>query len=106
MQRKFLFLLILFFWATAGAQVYKRTGPDGQVYFSDRPGSDATRVEVAPAQAIGRSPRPDASGEQDPREPAPSGDDPPAYTEFAIISPANNTPSNSQLEKLERLRRR
>ena len=51
MQRKFLFLLILFC-TTAGAEVYKRMGPDGQVYFSDRPGSDATRIEVTPAHDL------------------------------------------------------
>jgi hypothetical protein len=88
MQRKFLFLLIVFC-TTAGAEVYKRMGPDGQIYFSDRPGSDATRIEVTPAQAVGRSPRPDASDRQALPDPAPSRDAAPVYTEFTIISPEN-----------------
>ncbi|MEA3244437.1 MAG: DUF4124 domain-containing protein, partial [Pseudomonadota bacterium] len=55
MQRIFLLLLVLVC-ATASAQVFRRLGPDGHVYFSDQPGPDAEQVEVRPAQAISLPP--------------------------------------------------
>ena len=32
--------------------IFRRIGPDGQVYFSDQLGPDAERVDVTPAQTI------------------------------------------------------
>ena len=43
---------MVFVCATANAQVFRRVGPDGQVYFSDRPGPDAETIEVTPAQTV------------------------------------------------------
>ena len=42
-------IFLVFVCATASAQVFKRVGPDGKVYFSDQPGPDARQIEVAPA---------------------------------------------------------
>lgn len=83
MQR--LLLLLLCVTATASAQVYKRVGPDGQVYFSDQPGADAAQIEVKPAQAISMPPAPkqtDTVRQQD--------DASTAYTKLAIVSPTSD----------------
>jgi len=83
MQAKLLIFLVIVC-ATASAQVFKRVGPDGKVYFSDQPGPGVRQIEVAPAQTISLSLVPgqaETVGDQDP--PAP------VYTAFAIVSPAN-----------------
>ena len=82
MKRMLLFLLMLA-WATAGAQVFKRTGPDGKVYFSDQPGPDAVQIEVAPVQTISSPTLPAQS------EAAESPDIATAYTQFGIVSPGS-----------------
>jgi hypothetical protein len=84
-MQRLLLLSIVFACATANAQVYKRVGPDGKIYFSDRPGPDATRVEVAPAQTISL---PTVSGPAETvgkKDEAVSG-----YSEFAIVSPLSD----------------
>ncbi|MEA2078702.1 MAG: DUF4124 domain-containing protein [Pseudomonadota bacterium] len=79
-------LLLAFITATASAQVFRRTGPDGQVYFSDRPGPDAEQVDVTPAQTISLPPVPEQPGggttaqQEDVTSP---------YTEFTIVSPTS-----------------
>ena len=84
MQRIYL-LLLMFVYATASAQVYKRIGPDGQVYFSDQPGPDAEQVEVSPAQAISLPPVPEQTGAaQQQREVVAS------YSAFTIVSPTSD----------------
>ena len=71
--------------ATASAQVYKRTGPDGQVYFSDQPGPDAAQIEVKPAQTISMPPVPKQTATARQQEDASS-----AYTELTIVSPSSD----------------
>lgn len=89
-MKKVVYVLLACAWATAGAQVYQRIGPDGQVHFSDRPGPDAERVEAPPVQAVAG---PSLSGqaattEQQSSEKAAQEDDAGAgYTEFVILSP-------------------
>lgn len=51
MQRITIIFLLLAC-ATAGAEVFKWTGPDGEVYFSDRPSAGAERVDLMPAQSM------------------------------------------------------
>ena len=83
MQAKLLIFLV-FVCATASAQVFKRVGPDGKVYFSDQPGPDARQIEVEPAQTISLPPvtgREEAVTEQDQADPE--------YTTFAIVSPTS-----------------
>jgi hypothetical protein len=87
MQRSLAFVLV-FVCATAGAQVYRRVAPDGHVYFSDRPGPDAERVEVTPNTAVrlpqtsGQPGQGDATGQAEAATPA--------YADFSIVSPASN----------------
>jgi hypothetical protein len=84
MQRLLVFFLA-FVCATASAQVYRRVGPDGHVYFSDRPGPDAEQIQVTPNTAVRLPPAPgqgDATGQQDTVAPA--------YSSFSIVSPASN----------------
>ena len=57
-MRAKLLIFLVFVCATASAQVFKRVGPDGKVYFSDQPGPDARQIEVAPAQTISPPPVP------------------------------------------------
>ena len=86
-MQRFLVLLLVFVCATANSQIFRRIGPDGQVYFSDQPGPDAERVDVNPAQTISLPPVP----EQTETVTAETQDDVTvAYTEFSIISPTSD----------------
>lgn len=80
-MKRLVLILAIFASAAAAAQVYKRVGPDGKVYFSDQPGTDADRVEVQPAQTISLPP---VTEESDVVTEQPG----PVYTAFAIVSPA------------------
>lgn len=82
MQRAVFFLLV-FVSATASAQVFQRTGPDGKVYFSDQPGPDAVQVDVPPAQTISLPAVPEST------DPAQQTSDVTSYTEFTIVSPTS-----------------
>lgn len=91
MQRLLLSLLV-FVWATAGAQVYKRVGPDGKVYFSDQPGPGAEQIDVAPPQTISLPPVPEKTdtAEQSGDTASEQQDDVKTlYTEFSIVSPSS-----------------
>jgi hypothetical protein len=85
-MRRLVPLLLVFICATSSAQVYKRVGPDGKVYFSDQPAPDAQQIEVAPPQTISMPPAPAQTG-TDTRKPA--GEETAAYTAFSIVSPAS-----------------
>jgi hypothetical protein len=91
MKRIFL-LFLVFVCATASAQVYRRIGPDGEVYFTDQPLPDAEQIKVTPAQAISMPPvggqtettaQPGSEAAGQPEEEAA------AYSLFSIISPAS-----------------
>ena len=91
MQRLFI-LLLVFVCATANSQIFRRVGPDGQVYFSDQPGPDAERVELAPAQAISLPPVPEQTGSVEPAGDAAMDQQQEAtvlYTGFSITSPVD-----------------
>ena len=79
-------LFLVFVCAIANAQVFKRTGPDGKVYFSDQPGPDAEQVDVTPAQTISLPPAPE---QPDTEATEQQNDATPSYTEFTIVSPAS-----------------
>lgn len=81
-MRRSLLLILVLVCATASAQVFRRIGPDGQVYFSDQPGPDAEQVEVKPAQAISLPPLPRQTGATQPQHEAGA-----AYSAFTIVSP-------------------
>jgi hypothetical protein len=83
-MQRLLVLFLVFICATANAQIYRRTGPDGQVYFSDQPGPDAERVDLAPAQTISLPSVPEQAGDVVTGQ---QQDDAVVYTEFFIASP-------------------
>ncbi|MGB5179692.1 MAG: DUF4124 domain-containing protein [Gammaproteobacteria bacterium] len=89
MKRLIVFLLV-FVCASANAQIFKRIGPDGQVYFSDQPGPGAERVELPPMQSISLPP---VTGETESTEPASDmtteqqQEAAAFYTGFSITSP-------------------
>jgi hypothetical protein len=83
--------LLIFACATASAEVFRRIGPDGEVYFSDRPVPGAERFELGPTQsirmptvtprsAVAQQPAGAAAGKQG--APAPS------YAQFTVIKPS------------------
>ncbi len=82
-------LLAIFLCATAGAQVYKRIGPDGQVYFSDQPGPDAEAVELSRPQIISMPPLPERrpTAEQQGGRAEKQDDSAFSYTRFSVVSP-------------------
>lgn len=89
-MQRILLLLLVFVCATANSQVFRRIGPDGQVYFSDRPGPDTEQIEVNPAQTVTLPAVPEASpaAEQEGPEAAEQAAEiGAAYSMFTIISP-------------------
>jgi hypothetical protein len=90
--KRIILLCLVFVSASALAQIYKRIGPDGQVYFSDQPGAGAEQVDLPPVQTISLPPVP---AQTDTAVQAGSAardaqDNPPAaYSEFAISSPTS-----------------
>ena len=86
MKRIFL-LFLIFACATASAEVFRRIGPDGQVYFSDQPGPGAERIEVKPVPTI-RMPTPVPETRVQP-DVGQQEEDADAYTSFSIVSPAS-----------------
>lgn len=91
MKRIFL-LFLVFACATASAQIYRRIGPDGQVYFSDQPGPDAEQIEVTPAQTIRLPPvttQPDTTAQPGGKAAGQQEEEDAPYSLFTIISPAS-----------------
>jgi hypothetical protein len=91
MQRILLIILILTC-GTATAEVFKRIGPDGQVYFSDQPSPGAERVKVAPVQTMSLPPVPettDTAGLADSGSIGEQHEAPADYSEFSITSPTS-----------------
>ena len=84
-MQKLTLLLLILFTANAAAQVYKRIGPDGRVYFSDQPEPGATEIEVRPVPTVKLPPvpeRPPAARQQE----AVSA----VYTALTIVSPTDD----------------
>ena len=86
-MKRILLILLVLACATASAQIFRRTGPDGQVYFSDQPGPDAERIDVTPAQTISLPPVPEQT---ETAAAATQGDATVAYTGFSITSPTSD----------------
>ena len=92
-MQRILVLFLVFVCATANAQVFRRVGPDGQVYFSDRPGPDAEHIEVTPARAVTLPAAPEATpaAEQEGDAAAEAETEiSAAYSLFTITSPARD----------------
>ena len=73
--------------AQANTEVFRRIGPDGEVYFSDSPGPGAESVIISPAQTTrlpAVAPRTvDVESSADVKEVAI-----PAYTDFSVVKPS------------------
>ena len=87
-MQRFIGLLLLVACATASAEVFRRVGPDGEVYFSDTPTAGSKRVDLGAVQAVPLRSVPRPSADVQPtgaaeNEPAPS------YAQFEIIKPSN-----------------
>lgn len=83
MMKLILVLLMTALFATAGAEVFRTTGPDGEVYFSDRPTAAAVRVELSPAQTVElrtRAPTEDSAVDQQPADVP--------YAELSVVKPS------------------
>jgi hypothetical protein len=89
-MQRILMVLLVASCATASAEVFRRTGPDGEVYFSDRPAPDAQRVDLNPAQAVQlrtppRTAESDASGQNEAANQKPAAV---SYAELTIVKPS------------------
>ena len=86
-----LVLLLIFACSTASAEVFRHIGPDGEVYFSDRPVAGAERVDLGPAQSI-RMPTvtPRSAATQQPADVATDAQEAPApsYAQFTVVKPS------------------
>ena len=51
-MQRFLVLCLLTGAATVSAEAFRHIGPDGEVYFSDRPAPDSERLKLRPAQTF------------------------------------------------------
>jgi hypothetical protein len=89
-MHRFIALFLILSSATASAEMFRRIGPDGEVYFSDRPSPGSEPVDLRPAQTVNLADirRPSAATEQSPgvvSEDAPA----PAYAQFESVKPSN-----------------
>jgi len=88
-MKRLIAILVLAACATAGAEVFRQVGPDGEVSFSDTPAPGAERVNVDPAQTVSLPPVPQgAVGIQQSNRNA-KADKKPAPARFAIVEPTN-----------------
>lgn len=88
-MRRFLHVFLMTACATASAEAFRHIGPDGEIYFSDRPSSDSERVELRPVQTVtlpqaARRPPAEVAGVGEP------ADDESAfsYAQFEIVKPS------------------
>ena len=90
-MNRVLILLLTVACSTASAEVFRRIGPDGEVYFSDRPVAGAERVDLGPAQSI-RMPTvtPRSAATQQPADVAAGkqGAPAPSYAQFTVVKPS------------------
>ena len=89
-MQRILLLLLVFVCATANSQVFRRIGPDGQVYFSDQPEPGAEKIEVSPVQTIRLPPvngQVGTTAQPDDVATEQQNDVTTEYTRFAIVNP-------------------
>jgi hypothetical protein len=89
-MQRFISLLLLVASATASAEVFRRVGPDGEVYFSDTPTPGSQRVDLGDAQSVPLRSIPQRSSTTvQPAGDAVEKESAPAYAKFEIIKPSN-----------------
>lgn len=83
------FILFAIVLGPAAGEVYKRTGPGGEIEFSDTPGDDAEQVVVPPPNTYHQEPLPRLA------RPSPAEDDEESDAveiEVRIVSPTDDEP--------------
>jgi len=75
--------------ATAGAEVFRQVGPDGEVSFSDTPAPGAERVNVDPAQSVTLPPVPKRAAGIGQSNGKSEADKKQVPARFAILEPTN-----------------
>jgi hypothetical protein len=88
-MNRILLISLVFVCASANSEVFKRIGPDGQVYFSDQPGPDAERIDLAPVPTVSLPPVPEPAVQAGSPATEPQINASAAYSEFAITSPTS-----------------
>ena len=89
-MQRFISLLLLVASATASAEVFRRVGPDGEVYFSDTPTPGSQRVDLGDVQSVPlRSIPQGSSAIVQPTGDALANESAPPYAQFEIIKPSN-----------------
>lgn len=88
-MKRVLAMLLVVACATASAEVFRRIGPDGEVYFSDTPSSGSERVNLVPAQAVTLSDaRRQPAGMEQSAGGASKDKSAHAYAQFEIVKPS------------------
>lgn len=86
-MKRFIAIFLLAACATAGAEVFRQVGPDGEVSFSDTPAPGAERVNVDPAQTVTLPPVPQRGAGMGKSNGKANKKQVPA--KFAIVEPTN-----------------
>ena len=89
-MKRILAMLLIVACATASAEVFRRVGPDGEVYFSDTPAPGSQRVDLEGVQSVPlRSIPQRSSATVQPTGDALAKESAPPYAQFEIIKPSN-----------------
>jgi len=88
-MQRFIAILLLIASVTASAEVFRRIGPDGEVYFSDTPSSVSERVNLAPAQLVTLSPPRRQSVEEPSAGDLANKNLAHVYAQFEIVKPSH-----------------
>ena len=88
-MKRLIAIFVLAACATAGAEVFRQVGPDGEVSFSDTPAPGAERVNVDPAQTVSLPPVPQRAVGTDQSNGNAKAEKKPALARFAIVEPTN-----------------
>ena len=88
-MKRILAMLLVVACATASAEVFRRIGPDGEVYFSDTPAPGSQRVDLGAVQSVPlRSIPQGSSATVQPAGDAVEKESAPAYAQFEIVKPS------------------
>jgi len=89
-MQRFLTLLLIVACTTAGAEVFRRVGPDGEVYFSDTPAPGSQRVTLGTPQTVTLSEavRRRAAGTPQAADAAIEKESVQGYAQFEIVKPS------------------
>ena len=91
-MQRILIICLLLASATASAEIFRRIGPDGEVYFSDRPAPDAKPVDVRLAPTVRLPSAPPPANTSDTADKGDGGEPlmVPEYAQFSIVKPSHN----------------